>query len=154
MEYCDWNDLKKSLVNIFQDVLNEEVTKNLKSTLLDIINKNVYSKYTPIYYKRRMGSGGLKSKRQMISTNKQTATIARIFFTTQAKGNPDKYFVEKEGFLKRIEYGNKNPYFGSTSDPYNRPRPFMSTLKSRSVNTLIIKPLRNGLEGKGIKTFK
>lgn len=152
--YNNIDSLRESLVSNIQSALEDETTKHMRTVLADIISKNVYKRYKPIYYQRRYKSGGLLSKHLMQSTNKRTKTIAKIYFTTKARGNPDKYFTEQEGFLKRIEYGNSNPYFGSTSDAYNKPRPFMSKIKSRSVNTLIITPLRKGLKNRGIQTFK
>ena len=153
--YNNINDLRVAITKQMQSVLKNEVSKSLRDEFKNIIQQNVYDRYTPSSYKRRLSGGGLLSKNQMISTNKGTSNIARIFFTTQAKGNPDKYFSQKNGFLKRIEYGDGSakPLLGTKQSPYNQPRPFMSTLKNSNKQKIIVEPLKQGLKNRGFKTF-
>ena len=142
-------ELKKELQNICVEVLKDDVTRSLKTNMRRIIKKNVYGVYSPVKYIRRGDDGGLYSGDSMVSTDKSTAQIARVFFTTRAVGNPN-HFREKQGFLKRIEYGDGRYLKSkSTIKPYQQKRPFMSTLKNSNIKSVVTNPAKKGFEKRG-----
>ena len=65
MAFKNLNDLMNYVEKDMQKVLKNEVSEKVKDNMTSAINKTVYAAYTPEYYDRRMGNGGLIDKGNM-----------------------------------------------------------------------------------------
>ena len=84
--------IQKSAQQVMQEIIDEEIIP----TMLEIIDREVYDKYTPKYYKRRYERGGLADPTTFDSTVDTYGNTIQITVKNIAapSGRADGYFLD------------------------------------------------------------
>lgn len=151
------DDVKKIVLTAMNKGLKKSVRfvkKETKEINKSAVNKLVYKTYTPKYYQRRKTLNGLQDNKNVIFDNpifseNGWSVSYELEFHNITRPNPIKY--NKYGShidVKHKEFYNNyflasmiDQGYGKKNKPYNKPRPFLNSIKER-------------IEDNGYATFK
>lgn len=176
MKIKSLKDLRSKLEKAITDSLEKEVYEMVITTERSHTDTDVYKKYKPKVYVRRLDEGGLRDIRNMVYDKSKTKNgILEVENIT--KYNIDKQDEDIEDYLDYdledddgndsgfsltalIEYGVEKLYPGTEErlrkqgkeiPPYGLPRPFISnTKKEIKEENKFPKALKKGLKRNGI----
>ena len=123
MSKDSYNDIEELCADLLNDIKNsvaDEVVKEMKKIEQEVIDRNVYSAFSPKVYERRKDGGGLRSEDNMvadISANGDGVTIEIKNTTTGNEKYNDYWTGEIQPLIERGSY-----MWNGTMPP---PRPFV-----------------------------
>lgn len=147
-----YSDLEKALKQVVQEVMEKEVAEKAKEVIQDNVKEIVYNAGTPAMYIRRgLTNGSLGDIEEMKHEYKngilEVSNESDYNHTFESNhfgyGNVDL----SEPLAYNIEYG-----YGSKSEWYNQPRPFIEESREDMRNGEFKAAMRKGLRRKGIDT--
>ena len=119
-EYDNIEALYADLLNDIKNVVADEVAKEMKKIEQEVIDKNVYSAFSPKVYERRKDNGGLRSEDNMITDISTTDNGVIIEIENMTIGNERYNDYWKGEIQPLIESGS---YMWNGNMP--PPRPFI-----------------------------
>ena len=119
-EYDNIEELCADLLNDIKNVVADEVAKEMKKIEQEVIDKNVYSAFSPKVYERRKDNGGLRSEDNMVTDISITGDVVTIEVANMTIGNERYNDYWKGEIQPLIESGN---YMWNGNMP--PPRPFI-----------------------------
>lgn len=164
MRVNNLKELEAELKKRIQNVLVNEVSDVAKDNMQEHIVSDVYNKYDPVIYARRMNNGGLLDRNNIVSDLKGDLKLSVKNVTLG-----DKYYSIRE-YSKSGGYTSKPMISQNYNKPiaevietgqgydvkgweyYGVPRPFMrNTYEDLRDNHCITTAMKNGLKRQGIK---
>ena len=118
--YDDIEELYADLLNEIKNTVAKEIAKEMKKIEQEVIDRNVYSAFSPKVYERRKDDGGLRSEDNMVidtSTNGDSVTIEVKNMTTGNERYNDYWTGEIQPLIESGSY-----MWNGTMPP---PRPFI-----------------------------
>ena len=165
------HELNTEINKLLKQVLNDRnsfTAEEIKRTQSDMVEKEVYSKYTPsngepYRYERRGTEGGLADMRNMWHEAVEARGKVSMLITNLTEGNPeDNENNLKQGQVAMLVEGGDgamglNYYYKSnrtdTAYKYLQPRPFQkATIEELKANKMHVQTLALELRQKGIDT--
>ena len=155
-----WSELQKAIQEKIDETLQDEVANTVKKQISESASNIVYKAYEPtIYWRRKYTDRGLADEEIM---NSNLVSSGELVVTNDAPFNPKNIdgTHEPEGeepehekgitnmnksLAYNIEYG-----WGSRSESYSKPRPFMSNAKEHLRNGKAREALKKGLRKRGL----
>jgi len=143
--------LALKLQSVIRDALENEISEKMVDIVKEHVEKDVYSVYDPVEYKR---TGELKeSLQRAVNSSNDGAEI--IIDHDDGKMSywsvVSKDFVDEQQMIPNaIEYGKIHPLFGVREDfHYLKPRPYMENSKEeilKKLDGLIVKAITKRLK--------
>lgn len=128
-----------------EDALRNEVSEVIKNYIVDSAYDNVYEAYTPEFWSRRYGNGGLLDKKSIEVLVSGRELIAQDNPKWQQLWGGD---IPTEALVDAITEGNPRFNMGKAG-----PRPFHEAAKDATIDSGEVgRALLRGLERQGFKT--
>ncbi len=145
MEIRNFKDLEKAISQKIKKAMENEVAKKAIGIGQDMVEQEVYQKYTPTMYER---TGELKE-------SFETKPIKDGIELTNTRSDGDRYIPEiiEHGHWGSDQGGYEYPSYNEDGSPraYMNPRPFMQKTKEQLENGEFKDALVKGLKSEGLK---
>ena len=118
--YNDIEELYADLLNEIKNTVADEIAKEMKKIEQEVIDRNVYSAFSPKVYERRKDDGGLRSEDNMVEGISIDGDSVIIEVENMTTGN-ERYNDYWKGEIQPLIESGRYMWKGRTPPP----RPFI-----------------------------
>ncbi len=145
-------DIESYLRQKIDEVLSDEVSKEVVKTESQQVKTVVYGNKEPSVYQRRKDNGGLSDIRNMVSIVKDgILEVKNITEVNPIKKSDGSYFNNAfptdYGLAEIVEYGNKNGIIANPKRPFTQ-----ATKDDLEESKKHIEALKRGLKKRGVNS--